>query len=131
MLVHQHLGENLGDGQLVLGQGVEQVALNAAADVHRVDHHHVPVAGLGLLDDGEAGTRALELLDVDLDAGGVLEGLQQVRVGMIAPDEGIQIRGGGGGVRPHEGHGCNGSAEKPARETVDGHFGVSPCIWKN
>ena len=82
-------------GHRNLNRGGIDVRHFAAIHVHRVDHHHVPVAGLGLLDDGEARTRALELLDVHLDAGGVLEGLQQVRVGMVAPDQGIEILGGG------------------------------------
>ena len=117
-------------GSLSSGSGVEQAAVDAAADVHRVDHHHVPVAGLRLLDDGEAGTGALELLDVHLDAGGVLEGLQQVGVGVVAPDERVQIRGGGGGVGTHEGHGGERGAEETARETVTVILRFSLCARK-
>ena len=61
----------------------------------RIDHHDVPVAGLRLLDNGEAGAGALEFLDVDLDAVGLLEGLEQRRVGMVAPDQRVEIGGAG------------------------------------
>ena len=93
-----HLGIEIGEGQLVLGQGLEQALFDAARHVDRIDHHDVPVAGLRLVDDGEAGAGALELLDVDLDAIGILEGLEQSGVGMVAPDQGVELRRRGGGT---------------------------------
>ncbi len=54
------------------------------------DHHHVPVAGLGLLDDGQAGAGALVFLDIDGDAVGLLERPEQLRIRMVAPDQRVQ-----------------------------------------
>jgi hypothetical protein len=93
MLVHHHFREQVGNGKLVVGQHLEQPALDTSAHVDRVDHHHVPVARLRLLDDGDAGSGALEFLDVHLDAIGILERLQEVRIGVIAPHQRVEIGG--------------------------------------
>ncbi len=90
--VHLHLGKEVGEGQLVFRQRLEQALFDAARHVDRIDHHHVPVAGLRLLDDRQSGAGALEFLDVDLDVVGLLERLQQRRIGVIAPDQGVEIR---------------------------------------
>jgi hypothetical protein len=50
-LVETHFREEVGEGKLVFGQRREQAPLDAAPDVDGVDHHHVPVARLRLLDD--------------------------------------------------------------------------------
>jgi hypothetical protein len=44
-----------------------------------------------LIDNGEACTGAFEFLDVDLDAIGILEGLEQGRICMVSPDQGVEI----------------------------------------
>ena len=48
--VHLHFREEVGEGKLVLRQRLEQALLDAARHVDRIDHHHVPVARLRLLD---------------------------------------------------------------------------------
>ena len=92
-LIEPHLRIQVRERQLVLGQGREQALLDAAADVDRVDHHHVPVAGLGLLDDREAGAGALVFLDVHGDVVGVLERAEQRRIGVVAPDQRVELCG--------------------------------------
>ena len=89
--IHLHFGKKVGEGQLFLRQRLEQAFFDAARDVDRIDHHHVPVAGLRLLDQCKPRARALELLDIDLDAVGFLEGLQQRRIGMVAPDQRVEF----------------------------------------
>ena len=91
--IHGDLGIHVGEGQLIFGERLEQSFLDSARDVDRVDDHDVPVARLGLLDDGEAGAGAFELLEVDLDPVGVLEGFQQGRIGVVAPDQGVELLG--------------------------------------
>ena len=93
--IHGDFGVEIGQWQLVFGQGLEQALFNAARNVDGIDHHDIPVAGLGLVDNGKAGAGAFELLDVDLDAIGILEGLEQGGVRMVAPDQGVEIGGGG------------------------------------
>ena len=78
--------------QLVFGQGLEQALFHAARNVDGIDHHDIPVAGLGLVDNGKAGAGAFKLLDVDLDAVGILERLEQGGIRVVAPDQGIEIR---------------------------------------
>lgn len=90
--IHLHLGKEVGQRQLVFRQRLEQALFDTSRYVDAVDHHHIPVAGLRLFDNCHAGPGALEFLDVDLDAIGLLEGLQQRRVGVIAPDQGVEIR---------------------------------------
>jgi hypothetical protein len=77
-----------------------------------------PVARLRLFDDRQARARALELLDIDLYAIRILEGFQQVGIGMIAPDQGVEIGGRDLPGQANSGEGGNGSAGKPAREAV-------------
>jgi hypothetical protein len=67
--------------------------LGQLGDVDRVQHQHIPVAGLRLLEDRERFAGGRELLGVDLDAVGLLEGLQQTRVRVIAPDQCIDFLG--------------------------------------
>ena len=93
-------GKRSAQGSLSSGSGSNRPFSTPRGTSMRVDHHHVPVAGLRLLDDGEAGAGALELLDVDLDVVGLLEGLQQRRIGMVAPDQRVEIGGLRRGCRP-------------------------------
>ena len=132
MLVHHHFREQVGNGKLVVGQHLEQPALDATAHVDRIDHHHVPVARLRLLDDGDAGSGALEFLDVHLDAIGILERLQEVRIGVIAPHQRVEIRGisGAVGKTKHSEGGERGTGEA-AREFADGHDVFLPVEIKN
>ena len=117
-LIHRTSGKRSAERQLVLRQRLEQALLDAARHVDRVDHHHVPVAGLRLLDDGEAGAGALEFLDVDLDAVGLLEGLQQRRIGMVAPDQRVEFGGAdrrrSHGRRRDRGDDCDDPGPAPA-----------------
>ena len=46
------------------------------------------------------------------------KGFSRVGIGMVAPDQRVEIRGGGGGVRTDEGQGGERGAEETAREAV-------------
>ena len=56
-----------------------------------LNHDDVPIAGLGLIDDGEASAGAFKFLDIDLDPIGIFKGLEQGRVRMVTPDQGVEV----------------------------------------
>ena len=123
--VHLHFHEQVAEGQLVLGQRLEQALLDRARHVDRVDHHHVPIARLGLLDDRHPRAGAFEFLDVDLDAIGLLERLQQRGIGVVAPDQGVELLSGGGACP------CGGEDDGGKNASVRFHRGNRPLkqLW--
>ncbi len=100
------LGEDVGEGEVGLVQRRQEPLLDHPGDVDAVDHEHVPVPGLGLLEQGESHARAVVFLEVDLDAVGFLEGADKLPVGVVAPGQHVQLLGG---------RRCRRSADDPRR----------------
>ena len=110
LLFHQQFRIEVGNRQCVIRQGIEQSLFDDAGHVDAVDHQHIPVAGLRLLDQRQRLAGALIDFEIDLDSGFFGEGFDQIGIVMIAPHQSIDFIGGSGrhrhGERDQRGRDC-------------------------
>nr|WP_240457814.1 hypothetical protein [Halomonas socia] len=123
---HHHLGEEVVGGQLVIRQRGQQAGFDGARHVDGIDHQHVPVAGPRLLEHGKGGTGTLILAQIDGDSVGLLEGLDQRGIGVVAPHQGIEAVLGLGGHRRQAEQSTGGQAGG-LRKTDLVHVVISRC----